>query len=96
MDGVSIISRKVSQASIDQNQKTPKIHQHGVSSCLLSNIIQIAMSLHKRSFNHLSYDILAIMFMDVISPTRFVKVHPSFMEYGNYLNNHYSRNTGTK
>ena len=76
--------------------RTPKFHQHGVSSCFLSNIIQTAMSLHKWSFNHLSCDILAIVFMDVISPTRLVKVHPSFMDYGNYLNNHCSHNTGTK
>ena len=41
--------------------KAPKIHQHGVSSCFLSNIIQTAMSLHKWSFNHLSCDILALV-----------------------------------
>src|SRR4051812_30016026 len=35
---------------------------------------------------NLSFDIFSTSFMDVISPTRFVN-HPSFMDYGNYLNN---------
>ena len=86
MNEVLIISRKVSQASYDQNQKTPKFHQHGVSSCFLSNIIQTAMSLPKWSFNQFVFRHFSTSFMDVISPTRFVN-HPSFMDYGNYLNN---------
>src|SRR3954466_1013856 len=35
---------------------------------------------------NLSFDIFNTTFMDVISPTGFVN-HPSFMDYGNYLNN---------
>ena len=69
-----------------KNQKTPKFHPHGVSSCYLSNIIQTAMSLPKWSFNQFVFRHFSTSFMDVISPTRFVN-HPSFMDYGNYLNN---------
>src|SRR3954462_4037544 len=87
MNGVLIISRKVSQASFDKKSKDSKIpstwsffmfsFQYNLNGDVTSKVIFQSI---------LSFDIFSTSFMDVISPTRFVN-HPYFMDYGNYLNN---------
>src|SRR3954463_3068522 len=87
MNEVLIISRKVTQVSFDQNQIDSKIPSIWIFFMFSFhyNFKRRCHFLSDLSIN-LSFDIFSTNFMDVISPTRFVN-HPSFMDYGNYLNN---------